>query len=167
MLWIYARKCCAVFGILAFALFAAAMPAPPPDSILGCWVVTKLLPTPGISGLSQKQVNAIIGTRLVLTPTCARSGHVLVRSPEYSTKVLSDRDFFKLGYVSLSQIGVKERSVTQVTIINQNMSDMGFLGHNMFLRTSDIVIEVENDYFVAERAKLGGNACTCETPKTQ
>ncbi|HXP81760.1 MAG TPA: hypothetical protein VN976_17785 [Verrucomicrobiae bacterium] len=167
MLTIYIHKCCVCFGILAFALLAVAMPTPPPDSILGCWVVTKLLPTPGISGLSQKQVNAIIGTRLALTSTCASSGHVLVRSPEYSTKVLSDRDFFKLGYVSLSQIGVKEQKVTQVTLVNPNMSDMGFLGHNMFLRTSDIVIEVENDYFVAERAKMGESACKCEIPKAQ
>lgn len=167
MLPTYIHKCYACFGILAFAVFTAAMPTPPPDSILGCWVVTKLLPTPGISGLSQKQADAIVGTRLVLTPTCASSGHVLVRSPEYSTKVLSDRDFFKLGYVSLSQIGVTEQKVTQVTLVNQNMPDIGFLGHNMFLRTSDIVIEVENDYFVAKRAKMGGSACTCETPKTQ
>jgi len=35
------------------------------------------------------------------------------------------------------------------------------------LRTSDIVIEVENDYFVAERAKMGESACKCEIPKAQ
>ncbi len=161
------RTCCAFLGIFIFVLVATATPADPPSAFWGCWVVTKMLPTPGISGLSQKQVNAIIGTRLVFTPACARSGHTVARSPEYSTKILSDRDFFKLGYVSLKQIGVTEQEVTQVSLVKPELSDLDFLGDYVFLRSKDIVIEVEGDFFVAEKAKPGNAACTCEAPEAR
>lgn len=159
------RTCCAFLGIFILALVATAKPADPPSAFWGCWVVTKMLPTPGISGLSQKQVDAIIGTRLVFTPACARSGHTVARSPEYSTRVLSDRDFFKLGYVSLKQIGVTEQQVTQVSLVKPELSDLDFLGDYVFLRSKDIVIEVEGDFFVAEKAKPGDAACACEAPE--
>ncbi len=136
----------------------------PPNWFWGCWVVKKLLPTPGVSGLSPKQVDAVIGTRLVFRPTCARSGHRVARSPMYSTTVLSDRDFFALGYVALSQIGIRENKVVRVQLAKPELSDLDFLGNDVFLRKTDIVIYVENDFFVAERAKPNDAACTCKKP---
>ena len=162
------KKGRACLGMLLLLLMGAAklMPAAsPPRSFWGCWVVTKMLPMPGLSGLSQKQVNGILGTRLVFTPSCARSGRTVARSPEYSTTVLSDRDFFKLGNVSLRQIGVATQQVTRVGLVKPELSDLVFLGDYVFLRSEDIVIEVEGDFFVAERAKPGDAACACETGK--
>jgi len=157
-------------AMLLLALMGAAKPTPaasPPRAFWGCWVVTKMLPTPGLSGLSQKQVNAILGTRIVFTPSCARSGRTVAPSPEYSTTVLSDRDFFKLGNVSLKQIGVATPQVTRVGLVKPELSDLVFLGDYVFLRSEDIVIEVEGDFFVAERAKPGDAACACETRKVK
>jgi hypothetical protein len=134
----------------------------PPHWFWGCWVVKKLLPTSGVSGLSQKQVDAIIGTRLVFSKTCARSGDVVAPSPEYSTTVLSNRDFFSLGYVPLGQIEVKDSKVVRVQLTKPELSDLEFLGDDVFLRKEDIVIEVENDYFVAGRAMPDDADCTCE-----
>jgi hypothetical protein len=156
------RTCCAFLGVFAFVLIATAKPAPAPSTFWGCWVITKMLPTPGISGLSPKQVKAIVGTHLVFTPSCARSGRTAVQSPEYSTTVLSDRDFFKLGYVRLGQIGIHENKVTRVTLVKPELSDLEFPGNNVFLRKTDMVIEVENDYFVAKRTKADDPSCTCE-----
>jgi hypothetical protein len=164
------KKGRACLGMLLLLLMGAAklMPAAsPPRSFWGCWVVTKMLPTPGLSGLSQKQVNGILGTRLVFTPSCARSGRTVARSPEYSTTVLSDRDFFKLGNVSLRQIGVATQQVTRVGLVKPELSDLVFLGDYVFLRSEDIVLEVEGDFFVAERAKAGDAACVCETRKVK
>lgn len=161
------RTCCVFLVVFAFALFATAKPADPPSAFWGCWIVTKMLPTPGTSGLSQKQVNAIIGTRLVFTPTCARSGHTVARSPEYSTTVLSAQDFFKLSYVSLRQIGITEDQVTQVSLVKPELSDLDFVGDYVFLRRKDIVIEVEGDFFVAERAGPNNTACACEAPQAK
>jgi len=162
------RRGCICFGILASALlFVGAAPPPkksPPPWFWGCWVVTKWLPVKDISALSQKQVDAMIGTRLVFAPTCARSGREVLKSPVYSARVVSDEDFFRLGsYVNLRDIGVHAKQVTEVEVdLPDNLSDLDFPGTYMFLREKDIVIEVEGDYFVAKRAKPGDPACTCE-----
>jgi len=164
------KKGRACLGMLLLLLMGAAklMPAAsPPRSFWGCWVVTKMLPMPGVSGLSQKQVNAILGTRIVFTPSCARSGRTVARSPEYSTTVLSERDFFRLGNVSLRQIGVATQQVTRVGLVKPELSDLVFLGDYVFLRSEDIVLEVEGDFFVAERAKAGDAACVCEMRKVK
>ena len=94
----------------------------PPQWFWGCWVVKKLLPTSGVSGLSKEQVNALIGRRLVFGKSCARSGDAVAQSPVYSTSVLSDRDFFSLGYASLAQIGVKDNKVVQVQLTKPEFS---------------------------------------------
>lgn len=152
-------------------LVGAAKPLPqksPPRWFWGCWVVTKTLPTAGVSGLSEKQVDAIIGTRIVFTPTRARSGHTVIDSPKYSVKILSAKDFFKLGYFPLSQIGIREQQVTVVHVhLPDRMSDMDFPGNWVFLRKKDIVIDVENQSFLAVRARPGDPACRCEFPKAK
>ncbi len=155
--------------LLSVLLLGAAKPIPPkspPSWFWGCWTVTKLLPVTNASGLSPKQEEAIIGKRIVFTPTCARSGRTVVKSPAYSVKVVSDRDFFRLGYyVELSQIGVHAKQVTEVQMaLPGNLSDLDFPGNYAYLRARDIVIAVEGDYFVAEKAKPGDAACTCEIP---
>jgi len=85
-----------------------------------------------------------------------------VRAPEYSTTVLSDQEFFKLGYVRLSQVGINENQVTRVRITKPEYSDLEFVGNDVFLRKTDLIVAVENDYFVAKRAKLNNDNCKCE-----
>ena len=168
---IKARTCCAFLWIFAFVLLGTASPAlapSPPSWFWGCWVVTKSLPTAGISGLSQKQADAIIGTRIMFAPTCARSGRTVIQSPKYSVKTLSARDFFKLGYFPLSQMGIHEQQVTEVgLILPDNLSDLDFPGSQVYLRKKDIVINVENHSFLAVRAKPGDAACTREAPEAR
>lgn len=159
-MWIY--KFHVSFGILLFALFATQKLEQPPSTLWGCWTITKMLPTAGVSGLSPERVKAIIGTRLVLTPSCARSGRTVVSSPAYSTSVLSDREFFELGYIPLSQIGIHQKRVTRVRLLNPELSNIDFVGTDVFLRKTDIVIEVENDYFVAKRLGPAPRAEACE-----
>jgi hypothetical protein len=127
--------------------------------------VTKSLPTDGISGISQQEADAIVGTRIMFAPTCARSGRAVIHSPKYSVMILSAGDFFKLGYFPLSQIGIHEQQVAEVRLtLPDNLSDLDFPGSEAYLRGKDIVINVENHSFLAVRAKPGDAACTCETP---
>jgi hypothetical protein len=151
--------------LILVLLLGAASPAPPkapPDWFWGCWTVKKLLPVTDSSGLSPKQEEAIIGRKLVFAPRCARSGRIAVQSPKYSVKILSARDFFKLGYFPLSQIGVRKSYVAEVDLaLPGNLSDLDFPGNNVYLREKDIVIEVEGDYFIAERATPNDPACRC------
>ncbi len=154
----------AFWCVFVLAFLATATPMAklsPPSWFWGCWLVTKSLPTAGVSGLSQKQVDAIIGTRIRFSPAYARSGCAVIRSPKYSVTVLSAREFFKLGYFPLSQIGVHGQQVTEVQIhLPVNMSDMKFPGSRVYLRRKDIIINVENQSFLAVRAKTG-EACGC------
>jgi hypothetical protein len=161
----WAHKFHVSFGILLFVLFATQKPEQPPSTLWGCWTITKMLPTAGVSGLSPERVKAIIGTHLVLTPSCARSGRAVVSSPAYATSVLSDREFFELGYIPLSQIGIHQKRVTRVRLLNPELSNIDFAGADVFLRKTDIVIEVENDYFVAKRVKFDDGVCNCEAPE--
>lgn len=162
---------CALVFCLPLAGVGGGTPQkPPPKWFWGCWVVTKSLPTSGSFGISQKQADAIIGTRIMFTPTCARSGRTVIQSPKYSVKTLSALDFFKLGYFPLSQIGIGGRQVTEVALsLPGNLSDLDFPGSEVYLRDKDkdIVINVENQSFLAVRAKPGDGACTCanKTPK--
>jgi hypothetical protein len=136
--------------------------ANPPSWFWGCWVVSKPLPTPGISGISPDQVKAIIGARIVYQPKHARSGHRVAPSPEYTVTVLSGQDFLSLGYVRLNQIGIDGDKVTRIQLINPQLSDLEFPGNDVFLRKADIVIEVENTYFAARRAKVQDVGCKSE-----
>ena len=161
-----ARARYAFLAIFAFVLLAPARTrvAPsPPSWFWGCWVVKKSLPTAGISGLSQKRAEAIIGTRIIFTPDCARSGSTVIHSPKYSVKVLSARAFFELGYFPLNQIGINDQQVTEVEVaIPDSLSDLDFAGSAVFLRKHDLVINVENHSFLAEKAKPGAAGCACE-----
>lgn len=161
------RICCVVAVTIALLASATSEPSPasPPQWFWGCWVVKKLLPTSGVSGLSKEQVDAIIGRRVVFGKSCARSGAAVAQSPVYSTSVLSDRDFFSLGYASLAQIGVKDNKVVRVQLTKPEFSDLDFAGNDVFLRENDLVIQVENDYFVAEKSKSDGTGCACEKKK--
>lgn len=152
-------------------LIGAAKPTPqkpPPKWFWGCWKVKRLLPVTDSSGLSPRQEEAIIGKQLLFTPTFARSGRVVVRHPIYLTKIVSDRDFFKLGYFPLSQIGVHAKQVTNIELtLPGNLSDLDFPGNTVYLREKDIVIEVEGDYFLAERATDNDPACRCGDVKAK
>lgn len=158
--------CVLVFTVALSTVANVELPTSPPQWFWGCWVVKKLLPTSGVSGLSKEQANALVGRRLVFGKSCARSGDAVAQSPVYSTSVLSDRDFFSLGYASLAQIGVKDNKVVRVQMTKPEFSDLDFAGNDVFLRENDLVIEVENDYFVAERAKSEDAVCTCEKAST-
>jgi len=170
------RGCWALLVVSAWA-----QPTEPPSNFWGCWVVKKALPTAGISGLSPAQQKAMIGRRIVFAPTCARSGGTVIKSPKYSATVLSDREFFQLGYVRLGEIGIQEDKVTVVKLdlhpvtptagapgtpeLPGHLAAADFPGVRAYLRKTDIVFEVENDYFVAQRARPNGAGCTCESAR--
>ena len=131
----------------------------PPSWFWGCWVVSKPLPTPGVSGLSPEQVRAIVGTRIVYQAEYARSAHRVAPSPAYTATLLNGEDFLSLGFVRLNQIGIEGNRVTRVQLIKPEFSDLEFPGNDVFLRKTDIVIDVENTYFVAHRAKAQDSGC--------
>lgn len=155
---------CALFVFTVQLSVATSAPtrSSPLDRLWGCWVVKKPLPTTGVNGLSQAQVDAIVGTHIVFGRACARSGHLVVASPKYSTKVVTARDFFAGGFVSLEQIGINDGQVIEVQLTNPLPLGVVFPGDDVFLRKRDIVFELENAYFLAERARPDDVGCACD-----
>lgn len=164
------------FAVTAFLICALTVPSPllpgtrpkpptsPPAWFWGCWVVTKALPITAIVGIGPKKEKAIIGTRIVFTPTRARSGKAVVESPACRVTELSAGEFWNLGRYPLSQIGILAPRVTQVSLdLPGNMSDLDFPGNYVYLRKKDIVIDVENVAFLAVKAKAGDPACACSS----
>lgn len=134
----------------------------PPAWFWGCWRVKRLIPVTDISGLSPAQVKALIGERLFFGRACACSGRTLIRSPRYSVRVLSNREFFAGYYIPLTQIGVHSRTVTEVQVaLPPNLSDLDFPGSDVYLRARDIVIAVEGDFFEAQKTTSGAHGCAC------
>lgn len=105
----------------------------------------------------------MIGRRIEFSRHSARSGKIVIHSPKYSANTLSNKEFFEaVNYVSLKQIGVQAPFVTNVQVsLPMNLSDLDFPGNDVYLRKNDIVIVVEGDYFLAERAGPGDPACRC------
>lgn len=139
----------------------------------GCWVVKRELPVPtAVVGISAGKAKSIIGTRLVFAPSWARSGRIVVRPASYSLTVLSSWQFLKKHHgsasvITLRQIGVRSGYVTEVQVAPpEGLSDLDFVASDLYLRKrqKDIVIDVEGDTFVAEKAKPGDPACTCASP---
>jgi len=134
----------------------------PPAWFWGCWRVKRLIPVTDISGLSPAQVKALIGERLCFGRARACSGRTVIRSPRYSVRVLSNREFFEGYYIPLSQIGVHSRTVTEVQVaLPPDLSDLDFPGSEVYLREKDIVIAVEGDFFEAQKAKSARYGCAC------
>jgi len=165
----------AVPRVLALALASSLLAAPnsthkesPPAWFWGCWIVKKALPISGVVGISPKQEKAIIGTRIMFAPTCARWRGTVLKSPKYSVKVLSADKFFDIERLPLSEIGVRGEHVTEVEVdLPGTLSDLDFIGAYTYLRNRDIVLEVEGDCLLAEKAKPGDPKCECESPRTK
>lgn len=142
-----------------------------PNWFWGCWVVKNEIPVATTStAVSSKEAKAIIGTRVIYTPTSASSGRTVVSPASYSVKVLSatgftDEYYGSANYVELKQIGIHNQHVTEVELaLPDGLSDFDFPGNDVYLRKDDIVIEVENAFFVAEKAKPGDSQCVCTSP---
>src|SRR5713226_2350985 len=132
----------AILG-LAVALTTVALASNPPAALQGCWTVKRDLRAPGIVGLSQKDIDKIVGTRIVYSESCAMSGRNLLASPGYETTTLSEREFFEYARVSLKQVGIPGTTVTQVSLTGTQALQTRFVGGLVFLGGKNPVIEVE------------------------
>lgn len=150
-------------------MLAASKRRPPkslPSWFWGCWVVGSQMDVPtAVFGLSIKEAESIPGTRLIYARSWARSGRTTLRPTSYSVRVLTSEEFLEdhhgsASEVDLPQIGIHGPSVTEVEVaLPANLSDVGFPGNDLYLRKRDIVIEVENAFFPAEKAMPGDPQC--------
>lgn len=137
----------------------------PPNWFWGCWVVTKVLPTSAIIGIGPEKEKSILGTHVAYAPDYARAGNAVIHSPQYTVDRLSQRQFFDFGHYPLSDIGIHKKHVLMVSIsLPSDMSDLNFIGATVFLRDHDLVLNVENDTFLAVRVKNEAALAQCSSP---
>jgi hypothetical protein len=151
----------AILGAV-IALSAIVFASNPPATLWGAWIVKRDLRVPGIVGLSQKEIDQIVGTRILYSKSCAQSGQAVVRSPDYASTILSEREFFDYAHASLKQLGITGTTTTKVTLTGSGEPPLRFVGNIVFLGGKLPVIEVEGVFFELQKAKsIADNfACT-------
>ena len=154
------NRCLAIL-CLSVMLSAITLASNPPATLLGYWTVKRDLRAPGIVGLSQKEINQIIGTRIFYSESCAKSGRAVLASPGYETTTLSEREFFEYARVSLKQVGITGTTVTQVSLSGSEALPKRFVGSIVFLGGQNPVIEVEGVFFELARTEPDRGECAC------
>ena len=174
----------ALTAALACLCCAFAATGPPPRTEVpswfwGCWRITRALyPPEGAAGRSLSQVDALIGTHVVLRKGCcgrtARTGlgypdggETILAGPAFHASVVSLREFWHFWYFLPRAIGIRGRTVTMVVAqLPAQLSDLDFLAETVYLRPSDhrIVLDVEGALLLAEKLPPGAPGCACDAP---
>ncbi|MGH9508052.1 MAG: hypothetical protein ACRD13_14100 [Terriglobales bacterium] len=172
--------CCVCCSALA-----AAGPRPEPaipSWFWGCWRITEILsprvPNAPAGGLSQPQIDALVGTRVVLRRGCCsrtartglgypETGETILAGPAFRARLVSRRQFWRFGYFLPSAIGINGPTVTELTAqLPPGLSDLDFLAETVYLRPADrsIVLDVEGAEFLAKKLPPGTPGCVCKAP---
>jgi hypothetical protein len=167
----------------AFAVAGGSHAGPAiPSWFWGCWrIVRALYPREAgapAGGLSQSQIDSLIGTHVVLQKGCcsrtartglgyAEGGETILAGPAFRASVVSRREFWHFWYFPPSAIGIRGRTVTMVEAqLPAQLSDLDFLATTVYLRPADhsIVLDVEGAQLLAEKLPLGAPGCACDAP---
>jgi hypothetical protein len=147
---------------LILGIATIVLASDPPATLWGCWTVKRALPTTNIAALSQKEVDRIVGTRLVYSRSCVRSGKTVYKSPKFVTTVLSNREFFEqFYYIPLKQLGILGPTATLIAVSSTEDRGSAFLGDTVFLGGKNPVIEFQGVFFELEKAKSAKPDCKC------
>jgi hypothetical protein len=84
-----------------------------------------------------------------------------VRSPEYASTILSEREFFDYAHASLKQLGITSTTTTKVTLTGSGAPPLRFVGNIVFLGGKLPVIEVEGVFFELQKAKSSADNFAC------
>lgn len=155
-------------GLAAFCLGKAqagshATVSRPPAAVCGHWVVTKVIPTSGISAAPRRE---FIGMTVEYLPSRMRFGNlVAVRHPKYRVERQSAAKFLRLSHVRLSELGIKGSSVLLVNVLDEKGRDVIRPGAGLEVRnTRQIITDWNGVYYLLERR---GAACPAVAPGTK
>ncbi len=153
------RRSAVLGSVIAFAtiVFASNRVA----MLWGSWTVKRDLRVPGVIGLSQKEIDQIVGTRIFYSKACAQSGQVVLRSPKYVSTILSGQEFFDYAHASLRQLGIAVTTTTKVTLAGPGKPPVRFVGNIVFLGGKTPIIEVEGVFFELQKAKSIADNLAC------
>jgi hypothetical protein len=110
--WRFHSLIIGAFGICAFTLGCAVQE---PAFYEGTWVVTKAY-NPGISAHSVSESEKFLGRSVTYASDTAKLDQTLCELPVYSTKNISNQDFYAAFKVSPSSLGFSDDKITEVNL---------------------------------------------------
>jgi hypothetical protein len=140
-----------------------ALASEPPGALSGCWTIFRALPTTDVAALSQSEVDKLIGTRLMYSRECSKSGSTERRSPKYKETTLSAREFAERVYpISLKQLGIEGSTTTMVSIGSAaDHQSVPVAGETVLLGGQRPIIEFQGVFFELQKAESSDVECAC------
>lgn len=121
--------------LLAFwaaACLARTVPSVDASSIYGNWIVSRLIPTSGISA-GPEDLKPWVGARISYSASEASFGSETVKKLSYKISTVSARDFFVQNRIRLSEIGIHGASVVEIDLVDGHGRDVLVRGPGSFL----------------------------------
>jgi hypothetical protein len=124
-------------------------------AIYGHWKITRLIPTTNVQ-TGADNLKPWIGKKISYSDSVATFGDVVVKSPKYKVRRLSEDSFYSDNRISPREIGIRSESVTEIDLTDE--SGMTILspgpGTTVFARSKDKLVTMwDGGYFEMERLK--------------
>jgi hypothetical protein len=116
------------------AAHAQVAPTELPKQLAGCWLTTRALQTSNVQPMSAADAKSFIGRKLTFSPSVARSGDTVLRSPEYYVRQVKDADFADAFRIRLKDIGIHTDRTTEVDIYRPKNQLTEFPGNLLLLK---------------------------------
>ena len=110
--WRFHSLIIGAFGVCALTLGCAVQD---PAYYEGTWVVTKAYNV-GVSAHSSSTSEQFLGRSITYSSELAKLDQAVCESPTYSTRNMSNDDFYSAFKASPSSLGFSEDSITQVSL---------------------------------------------------
>ena len=139
--------CAALLSVLVSA-FRPSVAQNPAGSlpIDGCWKITQALGTADVYGLTDKQIQGLLGTRVCYSNQTATAGGQTLRNPEYRKTSYDDVTFFKWFHTSLELLDIKA-PVSVFEIVDNNGRPLRFLGDTAIPKSAELLILARDGVF--------------------
>ena len=160
---ILAFLACVFANCISAAQAAPSTKAQPPASVCGHWVVTKIIPTSGISTTPRKE---FLGVEVKYLPSEMQFGNeVTVHHPQYAVEHQSASEFFKESYIRPSELGIKGHSILIINVEDGDGKDVIRPGASIFVRNSRELITLWDGVYYLLKKKSA--SCGEASPKSR
>lgn len=128
------------------------------ESYYGKWSVKKVIGYAKVSALDSEEAGSYIGRKLLCKKKKVQFNASICNKPWYKISRISNKEFFKKGYVTLKNIGINNESITKVVIYSKNIDDYKYYWNNFggtfYIKNKNIlIVDFDGVYFELIRVK--------------
>ncbi len=132
--------------VLALALIlhtflCSAVPASKKD-YFGEREIKRVIGSAPVTGLSQKEIDALVGIKIAYNDGISKSGHLQCKAPHYEEEIVSRNEFFALYFISPEKIGITSNAILMVRV-EEKPGDLWLAPGSVFcVRDRDTLIAI-------------------------